>query len=539
MRAVALILTAVAGALSVCWLVMNPSLSLGRIAGTLIKMYGRHGVKVGRQPEQYSRVRLKHLDELDKTYHMLIEHLRSASPASSVQEFVLDVPLQERGCCFSSSCEEERDQVAVVKNDSDENLLLQAVKALSLEQKLEDQVTEALVWKKQQLSANNDGLRPDRPRYVSQRDSKYAQYVSPLLLTIFPNLRSLIISETSELLEQFLLKANYGLLPTQHLQKLRDVRYVLNEKVDMYDERFYTRFDILGALKLFHHFPLLESFSVSGIVEEENGITFLPPHISNLKRITITHSDISSNHLSCMIRLSRALEEFTVSNGGRDSWDGSSSIVYPKTLGKALLSQKSSLRSLDLDIDDLIYTTGSGECHEEEENGKGYYEVDEADLEEELSWQRDKYLELDIAASEGPLMPRDLPNTRCYGHTIGSLSDFETLTHLAIGVKLLLGASNKAPFRLVDALPVNLETLIIRGYKAGANPEYTAQINELIEKRADKLPSLREVQGIANEISAVSNHYRMSGYRRSADGRDIEKLWEESEEDDGWLEVRS
>lgn len=535
MRAVTLILASFACASSVYCQAMDHPPSPGRIPGSHVQTNDQHQVTQGGQPEQYSRVRLQHQYELDKTYHMLLEHLRSASLASSVQEFVLDAPLREMGCCMSSSCDEEKDQAAVLKNDSDEELLLQAIKSLSLDQKFEDQVTEALLWKKQQLSANNDGARPGSPRYDPQRESKYAQYVSPLLLTIFPNLQSVKITQTSELLDQFLLKANYGLLPTPQLQKLRDVRYVLNEKVDMYDDRFYTRFDILGALKLFHHFPLFESFSVSGIVEEENGITFLPAHISNLKRITITHSDISSNHLSCMIRLSRALEDFTFSNGGRGSWDSSSSVVYPRTLGKALLSQKSSLRRLDLDIDELIYTSGSGGCDEDEENGTGDYEDDQQDLEEILSWQRDEYLDMDIAASGGSLVTQDLPNTRCYGHTIGSLSDFEALTHLAIGINLLLGQRSKAPFRLVDALPVSLETLIIRGYKAGRNPEHTAQINELMEKRADKLPNLREVQGIANEITAVSSHY---SYIMSDDG-EFENTWVEQEEEDGWLEVQN
>jgi hypothetical protein len=173
--------------------------------------------------------------------------------------------------------------------------------------------------------------------------------------------------------------------------------------MDMYDERHFTRFDILRELRLFHRLPVIESLSVGGVCEDAKGLIVLPPHVSNLRRINITHSDISSMTLASVIRLSKALEEFKFSIGGRATVDvdGGFAMIYPKMPRKVLLRQKASLRRLDLDMDDYLHKRPGG--GEQEDNGDKY---DADGEEEELAWQRDMYFEFDEAVSNGRLWTR-------------------------------------------------------------------------------------------------------------------------------------
>ena len=59
---------------------------------------GQKVLEIQRQPEQNSRMRVRSLNDMDRTYHMLVEHPR-AGPAVSVEEFVLDALLPRTGCC--------------------------------------------------------------------------------------------------------------------------------------------------------------------------------------------------------------------------------------------------------------------------------------------------------------------------------------------------------------------------------------------------------------------------------------------------------
>jgi len=175
-----------------------------------------------------------------------------------------------------------------------------------------------------------------------------------------------------------------------------------------------------------------------------------------------------------------------------------------KTLGKALLCQKSTLRVLDLDIDAYLpdrdgdeFTNDLQRQDEEQEN----LELMPAD------WK------IDQAESSGPLWLWDIADTRHYGLTIGSLHDFQTLAHLSIGIILLLGPGpnslsrdrnqKEPPYRLVDALPPSLEFLRIRGYRAGENSVYDSHMQELMDRKSEKLPRLSTVEGYSQEIPSA------------------------------------
>jgi hypothetical protein len=206
-------------------------------------------------------------------------------------------------------------------------------------------------------------------------------------------------------------------------------------------------------------------------------------------------------------------------------------IFTAKILGKAIWSSRSSLRKLDIDVDSML----SDDNHDEEE----YVErrTEEADYIEEPYW-RDEYFRQDEADSPGPLELYEVPDDRTYNNTIGSLHDFEALTHLSLGVKLLLGPPGSiTPFRLVDALPKSLRSLTIRGYTKGVVAKYDAAIGELLACRAEVLPALAEVSGVEElipsadvEASGLMRHYRRAG-------REVAEVqyWEYDEGNEGWL----
>jgi hypothetical protein len=179
----------------------------------------------------------------------------------------------------------------------------------------------------------------------------------------------------------------------------------------------------------------------------------------------------------------------------------------------------------------------SDDNHDEEE----YVErrAEEEDYIEEPYW-RDEYFRQDEADSPGPLELYEVPDDRAYNNTIGSLHDFEALTHLSLGVKLLLGPPDSiTPFELVDALPKSLRSLTIRGYTKGEVAKYDAAIGELLARRAEVLPALVEISGVDELIPSADVEASGPMRHQWRDGGEEEEeevqYWEYNEENEGWL----
>lgn len=118
--------------------------------------------------------------------------------------------------------------------------------------------------------------------------------------------------------------------------------------------------------------------------------------------------------------------------------------------------------------------------------------------------------------------------------TIGSLHDFNALTHLSVGISALLGPSyevQEPPFRLIDALPPNLEYLCLYGYVKGENKKLGSHVEEFIQHKESRFPQLVEVQGVDKIVVGVANFY--AGYDRL----DEEDLWKRPEKECKWIEV--
>lgn len=195
----------------------------------------------------------------------------------------------------------------------------------------------------------------------------------------------------------------------------------------------------------------------------------------------------------------------------------------PKLLQNRFFHRKS-LKSIDINMDDYMRRSGHrpayyGKLEEEvpeDEDGNSEIFVNSRGNEAEMNryWE-DPYFCMDedeARAADLPMMAKELPGTRKYGTTLGSLDDFTALESLSTGFKLLLGAEEYTPgaehmevppppFGLINALPPSLTYLYIRGYKKGENELWDNHIAELMTGKAEKLPALQTVVGIGEEIA--------------------------------------
>ncbi|KAI3335603.1 hypothetical protein F4824DRAFT_500831 [Ustulina deusta] len=152
-------------------------------------------------------------------------------------------------------------------------------------------------------------------------------------------------------------------------------------------------------------------------------------------------------------------QEVAITTSGRCSLIDGYPIGYAKAIGEALYGHRASLCKIDIDIDEYI---------------SGDEQGDDGDGEEIEEWyNRDKWYHRAMEISTAPLTKTRIQSTREYGATIGSMHDFEPLTHLGIG---------------------------IRGYVRGKVAQYDSQIDESLLSRRDRFPSLKELHGIDETI---------------------------------------
>ena len=357
------------------------------------------------------------------------------------------------------------------------------------------------------------------PDSVVKRDLM-GSTVGMLLITVCPNIESLIICDNPQpRIRDVLAKANSKKSTSGYLQNLRDVKVRPDES---YGPQFYNSADVMGAMRLFHRLPSIQTIALDGAQLDYDGPFKLTPGASNITRVRLGHSRICSVNLASIIRHSKALKGFKHSIGGRAGINEltSSFWVKPKTLGRALRYHKSTLQVLDIDVD---YATPIQPTKPDDET-----EVMTED-EDTYIYQNDSDFEdADIRESK----PTKPTKPQKFGSAIGSLHDFTALTHLSIGIIFLTGPGlsrlslrdrnreyPQAPCRLIDCLPPSLEFLCLRGYREG-NEHHTSMVSELMEKKAKRLPNLKEVQGVGEFISSAESE---------VDPDDLERIWKETD----------
>lgn len=165
-------------------------------------------------------------------------------------------------------------------------------------------------------------------------------------------------------LTEFLDRINFAVVKTGALEHLQHIKFVLKLRGI---RRVYDDFALLENLNLVHRLPNLSSIRVVAMTEiharsflqvrDEQFITPCP-NSSNISKIHIESSYVTTRYLERLINICKRLTEFTY-------WTGpvpdifylnprGLGVIAPKTLARALLSQRHSLEALDLEIDDAI-----------------------------------------------------------------------------------------------------------------------------------------------------------------------------------------
>lgn len=363
-----------------------------------------------------------------------------------------------------------------------------------------------------------------------------------LLIPLCPNIEILRISEPYWPLAELLKRINSKNSELVALQKLREVRFLTVP----FDKREYTPHCFLVSMRSFHRLPSIESISIHSICIPEGTFFQLAPRKSNISKIFIDKSSMWSNEIANIIRHPKTLKEFKFAAGGQlPTFDKGDSEIQPKTLGKALQCHKSSLRVLDLDVDTTLRCWNVDWEAEELESESDDYDAEPGFYDSDL----------DVANIAEPTSHE---NATKFGLTIGSFHDFTALTHLSIGVELLLGQgdawhtrqlSDLSPpiYCLVDRLPPNLEFLCIRGFDGNRDEHscYAKIIFEMMEMQEEYLPSLKEVQGVtgfipsSGSVTCVSDQEDPDSWASSSDpddpdgpdnnGHDVNDMSEDSD----------
>lgn len=485
----------------------------------------------------YKRIRMESFEDADIAYPLIAIYLTNPDLAGSVDEFIIKL---DRSAHLDKLHEPGADRAPFSVPESDHAAILKQVDSLGLAAETTVRMKGALDWWRETALARPSKPWRDRMEYAiydrgtTDADEKttydeYAAAAAVLLLSLCPSISTLHLGEIkSETMREYLLKSNYGLIPKPGLQSLQHVvhyPYHLGVMLDTYD-----KIEPLRDLRYFHRLPQISSVSLEAVVSEGPHLDIFPPRTSlGIKKLHYGHVDMSGRMLSTILRIPTALEEFSVSEGGLLSIDGGRPLVDVGLLGRALDQHKETLRVLDMDLDIRRWMWDNEYPDEEQleelEDDWEYYES-----------LKDEYFFMDKAISEGPLLATDLKEPEDHDGNLMVFRSYTALTHLSVSIPAIIGQANydrdadkwnllkPPPFRLIDALPSSLEYLCLYGYRKGEVWEVDEQVEELMEKRHERLPNLMVVKGVDSVESSLDlqheDEYGRAMWRRPYDDLD-------------------
>ncbi|KAM0548921.1 hypothetical protein ACHAO7_006346 [Fusarium culmorum] len=471
----------------------------------------------------YKTIKVTQRGDVERLYPLLLSYITEPSKANSLREVIVDTSAWPNFySCFygegddpgprQDSGEELNKKRPNRQIDQDAHLALERhVASLDLGDQLTEKIVQALTWKKKHWS----GQVPGKAKDFDDNEREFATVALIIVFSLCEKISVLRIADFPALIQEYLLKNNYGQLKRTALQQLKTVEFIKELPLDT---RVYESVEYLEYIRHFGKLPAVENLTMEGVMESEVN-ALVSPGTSNIKNIHLGHCEISGSTLSKMIRSSKALEELRVSHGGLWHMDIGAWNIRPQTVGKSLLQHRDSLKVLDLDIADFDFT----EVQSWENSSF-----------EDLVENGDEYFELDRKSSTLPFWQEDIPDDRPYSLTIGPLHDFNAMTHLSIGLNALFGPAyrrTEPPFRLVDGLPPNLEYLCLYGYVRGECEEIDSHVNELLEHKGKRLPRLVNIQGVDETVLGVSDLY-------ADDNSQMEdNLWQWPEKKLEWVEV--
>lgn len=308
-------------------------------------------------------------------------------------------------------------------------------------------------------------------------------------------------------LASYILDCNYNLIPNPGFQNLKYVEVPADENLYLAtgeDERSYMPLESLDVFQFFHRLPSIDTITLDGVEEYLSSQKLFVPRTGCMKSICMRHVHLRTSILTTIISIPKALEGFTLSVGGLWTGEGDSPYVDAENLSKALSQHKGSLKRLDLDIDVTLYDSGfftedhityAHEIWDQQPRAKQKYGEEHLRLDKEISLV-------------GSIANED--NTRTYNGTLGSFHDYSALTHLAIGIRSLLGYPGDEfdpPHRLVDVFPAGLEYLCLYGYVKGEYECLDNHVTELIENMNERLPNLKTIAGVDEVVEDVRIKY--------------------------------
>ncbi|KAK3319854.1 hypothetical protein B0T19DRAFT_273448 [Cercophora scortea] len=499
----------------------------------------------------YKRLRVMTRDDIERTYPLIIQWVKSPSLALLTDEFAFTTSnwpserSHELGYFHDMTARHTSDE-KYWPNDVDQeshDAIVAYIHTLGLSAEGTKAMVDAFEWKRKNVSSAEAVFTAGT---VAEKNRHYAVAATAVLVSLCKHITTLhlggISCQYSGVPEwEYFIKSNYGLLPKaarglQHLKRVEFPTPSWDTDPLCHGNDRCSRVDILEYLRGFHRLPAIESLIMNGVEEYQSWRALFPPATSSLTTIRLTRVNIPSETLATIIRVPRRLEEFTLTVGGLSTLDGGSAVVYPKTLGKCLLAHKDTLRVLDLDFE--TYSTALEDEDKQDLEELVFYDGGE---EERYAQDKDIYFDMDVEASTtggGPLFPEDLPDTRTYGRTIGSLHDFSALRRLSISVNALLGRCvsevrgkelvkfwDQPPFQLIDALPSGLEFFCLYEYRKGANAELDEHVAEFMEKKGERLPQLREVRGVDEGVESVREE------------KDLDHMYRLPKAELGWVEA--
>ncbi|KAF4988775.1 hypothetical protein FGRMN_9569 [Fusarium graminum] len=489
-------------------------------------------------PTNYSRIAICTTSDIDKLYPLLKSYVQHPSSAKTVTEVVIDdyrwssryptfpfffspqpPPIKEREATDVLAKDQIRDEAHVA--------LQEYIRGLELDQDTTTNFINAIDQKQLEVMYGDE---PDQAIMI-----KFATAAVAILFSLCENITTLCLAESLDhtSLFEYMLKTNYAEIKKPGLQKLKHLRFIPGCNSD---RRYYTTLEILRYMQSVHRLPALETVSMDAMQEYQANYQFFVPRTGNMKKLEMTHCDISGDYLVRIIAAPKALEELKLSMGGLWHTDGGSPMVMASEIGKALAAHKDTLQVLDVDLDKAIYK------RDKRREEKYDYDADEKNAMRPRGVQpatngdriaSDKAVSVSLKyISEDP---------REYGSTIGPFHDFPRLRHLSISVLTFFGPWNEyvppfhlstpAPFRLIDALPSSLEYLCIYGYTRGMSLDTDGHIDEFLAMKDKKLPRLKVVEGIENCVPSLKDVYG------SSDKPNQEGLYQPQRMEAKWAEV--
>lgn len=389
--------------------------------------------------------------------------------------------------------------------------LVKHISSLGLSDESTDSMTGVLDWVKECLNS------PDSKDDITRDANVLAQTLTVAILSLCKHIKTMQIGSVSlyfdELppLDEYIVKSNYGAIPHPGLQKLESIHFFPG---GFLDGRDYDGVFPLDIMDCFHKLPALKTFSMSAVDESDNNERLLfPPGTGTFSKLHFTHVGLTNTGICTMIRAAKSLEEFKIKFGGLWTIDGSSTLLHPSLVGACLAEHKTTLHTLDFDVKngDLSYDNPSESEDEDDED-------DEDDDDEGIVKEKELY---DVDANEythpiggkqkfrGPLRPKEVTDTRkLQTKGIGSLNEFDALTHLSINPNAILGidrnhnSEEEATARLVDMLPSNLQFLCFYEYEEGKNEQLDDQMKEFKDMAASRFPTLVDIKGVDELVPA-------------------------------------